>query len=274
VHSRWRSRFVTPVNASVSALLRLNRFPLNRCLFVLQGIRDRALIRDAIAIGALTEYAIPRVRDALDLDQRQRALHTTRFPAEARELDQLVDAAMTSLDSYCESQMALFRGHERAAARLERVLLPDGVARITHLPYADQHEQIEALLVRAQAADVIADLAVLSEMALMLARVRELNAEYGAMLRANEDTLTRQGVCARHDECQELLCAVAGLIIGHFALTPERHADRDFLLEPILRENEALRERRRRRRADGNTGDTEDVLPEPDDDTGPAGRAP
>lgn len=259
-----------------SSLMKINRFPLSRCLFVLQEIRDRALARDAIAVGALAAYAILRARNALDVDQRQRALRTTRFPPEARELDQLVDAAVTGLDSYCESQMSLFRGLERAAAaaRLKRVLLPEGVASITQLPYADQHEQIEALLARAQAPDATADLATLPEMVVVLARVRELNGEYGVMLRKSEDMLTRQDVRARHDECQELLCAVAGLIVGHFAITPERHADRDYLLEPIVRENEALRERRRRRRADGDTDqEADDALPEPDDDGNRAGPA-
>jgi hypothetical protein len=260
-----------------SYLVKLNRFPLSRCLFVLEEIRDRALARNVTVVAALAAHAILRVLEALDLDQRQRALRTTRFPAHARELDLIVDAAILGLDSYCDSQIALFRGQERgaAAARLQRALLPEGVGRITQLPYADQHKQIDALLARAQAPEVVADLAILSEILLMLARVRELNEQYGAMLRESEDLLTRQDVRERHDECQELLCATAGLILGHFATAPGRNADRDYLLEPILRENEALRERRRRRRADGGAdSDPDDSLPDPDDDDAPAARAP
>ena len=169
--------------------------------------------------------------------------------------------------------MALYRGQERAAAaaRLRRVLLPGGVGAITQLPYADQHKQIDALLARAQATELVSDLAVLPELPVALARVRELNAEYGERLRDTEEALTRQDVRARHDECQELLCALACLILGHFGALPERHADRDRLLEPILRENEALRERRRRRRAGNDTGDDapDDIIAEPDEEDGP-----
>jgi hypothetical protein len=217
------------------------------------------------------------VTEALDVDQRQRALRPSRFPPEARELDQLVDAAVNGLDNYCESQMGLFRGEDRAAAaaRLRRALLPDGVAEITQLPYVEQHKQIDALLARAQAADAVADLAILPDMGAILARIGELNTQYGDVLRDTEATLTRQDVRARHLECQELLCALTCLIIGYFGALPERHADRDRLLEPIVRENDALRARRRRRRAGSNSGDdtSDDILPEPDDEVEPSNPA-
>jgi hypothetical protein len=257
-----------------SSLLKLNQFPLSRCLFVLEQVRDRAGALGLPGIVTLAELAMVRVRDALDLDQRQRALRTSRFPADARELDLLVDAAINGLDEYCASQVSLYRGTERAAAaaRLRRALLPGGVGEITQLPYADEHKQIDALLARAEAPDVTADLSILPDMAVALVRVRVLNTQYGERLRDTEESLTRQDVRASHRECQELLCALACLIIGHFGALPERHADRDRLLEPILRENEALREHRRRRRAGGadDDGPDDDILPEPDDETGPA----
>jgi hypothetical protein len=196
--TRWTKHAVTGV-IDVQAL----SVPLSRCLFVLEQVRDRAQALDMPVIVRLAEYAIGRLKEALDLDQRQRALRTSRFPPEARELDLLVDAAIDGLDSYCESQMSLYRGEERAvaAARLRRALLPGGVGEITQLPYADQHKQIDALLARAQAPDVVADLAVLPEMVTALARVRELNAQYGERLRDTQEALTRQDVRARHEEC-------------------------------------------------------------------------
>jgi hypothetical protein len=254
-----------------SSLMKVTRFPLSRCLFVIEEIRARALARDVAEIAALTGLAIPRVEAALDLDQRQRALRTSRFPAEARETDELLDACITGFDGYCDSQMSLFRGEPRgaAAARVKRALLPDGVASIVRLPFVDQHKRIDVLLARAEAPDLLEDLALLPGTDVMLGRIRTLNGQYGDVLRDHENSLTRQDVRARHDECHELLCAVACLIIGHFAVLPERHADRDYLLEPILRENEALRERRRRRRADGDAGQDPDGA-DPDDLADPA----
>jgi hypothetical protein len=256
-----------------SSMVKITRFPLSRCLFVLQEIRARALARDVAEIAAQIGLAIPRVQDALDLDQRQRASRTSRFPVEARDVDELVDASVVGLDDYCESQMSLFRGEPRAgaAARVKRALLPEGVASIVRLPYADQHTRIDALLARAQAPDLLDDVALLPDMTAVLGRMRALNGHYGEILRDHEGRLTRQDVRARQDECHELLCSVACLVIGHFVTLPERHADRDYLLEPILRENEALRERRRRRRADGDASqDPDGVLPEPDDAGDPA----
>jgi hypothetical protein len=256
-----------------SSLIDLIRFPLARYLFVLEQVRDRARVRDLPAIGAAAEYAIVRIQGALDFDHRQRALRPTRYPAEAREFDLLVDATVVGLYSYCESQMDLFRGEERAAAaaRLRQALLPDGVGSITRLPYADEHKQIDALLARAEAADLAADMAMLPEMSVILGRMRDVNAQYGQILRDTGETLTRADVRARHDECQDLLCGVVGLILGHFVTLPERHADRDYLLDPILREDAALRERRRRRRASGDPDDgiPDEIPPGPGDETGP-----
>lgn len=261
-----------------SALLKLTRFPLSRCRFVLGDIGDRARALDIPVIVALAEHALARVHEAMELDARQRSLRTSMFPPEARELDELVDAAVNGLDSYWESQIALFRGEERAAAaaRLRRFLLPDGIGAITQLPYGDQHAHVEALLVRAREPAALADFAILPEMDMMLARLREVNKRYGERLHDTREALTRQDVRARHDECQELLCTLACLIIGHFGALPERHDDRDHLLDPILRQNEALRQRRRRRRANGNAGDDtpDDIVPEPDDEVYPVDPTP
>lgn len=254
-----------------SSLIDLVRFPLARCLFALEQIRDRARTLDLPTIAAAAEYAIVRVQGALDFDQRQRALRPSRFPPEAREIDQIIDAAVAALFHYCESQADMFRGTERAAAavRLGQALLPNGVGSITRLPYADEHKQIDAVLARAAAPDLAADVALLPDLPAMLARMTELNGQYGQVLRDTEETFTRADVRARHNECQELLCGVAALILGHFVTLPERHADRDHLLQPILREDAALRERNRRRRAGSDADDGTPEQLHPGEDTGP-----
>jgi hypothetical protein len=177
---------------------------------------------------------------------------------------------VSGFNRFCVSQIALFRGEERAAAaaRLRNALLPRGVKDVTQLSYVEQHAQINALLARAREPDMRADLAIVPELDVMLARMHELNTRYGELLGQNMGTLTRQDVRARHDECQEILCTLACLIIGHFGTLPERHDVRDQLLDLILRQNEALRERRRRRRASRKAGDDapDDIVAEPDDE--------
>lgn len=251
-----------------SSLLKLVRFPLSRYTFVFRQILDHAQTLDVPAIAALAEHGMARAKEAMELDHRQRAQRPSRFPPETRELDQLVDATVNGLDSYCETQMAMFRGEERAAAaaRVRKALLPRGVGDITQRPYAEQHGQVEALLERAQEPHVLADLAVLPELDNVLARMRALNKRYGDLLVQSMGMLTRQDVRGLHDECQEILCTLACLIIGHFGTLPERHADRDRLLDLILRQNQALRERRRRRRANrAGEGAADDIIVEPDE---------
>jgi hypothetical protein len=252
-----------------SSLLRLMRFPLSRYMFMFRQVRDQARALDVPAVVALAELGFARAKAAMELDHLQRTQRPSRFPPEARELDQLVDAAVTGLDSYCEAQSALFRGEERAAAaaRIRQKLLPRGVGYITQRPYAEQHGEVDALLRRAEEPEALADLAVLPGMDDVLTRIRDVNTRYGALLHQSQGALTRQDVRARHDECQELLCTLACLIIGHLGPQPERHADRDHLLGLILRQDKALRERRRRRRASSNASDTPDeIVAEPDDE--------
>lgn len=253
-----------------SSLLKLTRFPLALCEFVFQQVRERALALDVPAVVALAEYGIARAKVAMEVDHDQRMQHPTQYPPETREVDQLVDAAVSGFNGFCESQIALFRGEERAAAaaRLRNALLPRGVKDVTQLSYVEQHAQINALLARAQEPDLRADLTIVPELGVMLARIGELNTRYGDLLGQSMGMLTRQDVRAHHDEVQEILCTLACLIIGHFGTLPERHDVRDRLLDPILRQHEALRERRRRRRASRKAGDDapDDLVAEPDDE--------
>jgi hypothetical protein len=254
-----------------SSLLKITRFPLSRCRFVFDQVRTHAQGLDIPAIVALAEHGMARATEAMELDHRQRVQPAAQFPPETREVDQLVDATVDALDNYCQIQIAMFRGEERApaAARIQQALLPEGVGAITQLPYAEQHGQVTALLERAQEPDVLADLAVVPELHHVLARMGELNERYGVLIvQSRGELLTRQDVRARHAECQEILCTLACLIIGHFAMLPERHADRDLLLDLILRQDKALRERRRRRRANSSAGDDapDDIVAEPDDE--------
>jgi hypothetical protein len=250
----------------ITSCVKLPKFPVSRCLFVLQEIRLRALARDAAMIAELAGRGAAQAQQTLSLDMRQRAAPTTQFSPEAKELDQLVDYGVNGLDSYCNAQIRLFRGEERGAAaqRVKHELLPQGVRFITSLPYADQHEQVEALIERAAAPELSVDLALLAEMPVLLERLRVINEKYGAALLQVANAPTRQDVRDEHARCQELLAETMALIFGLYALQPpERQADRDYLLEPIMRQSEAIRARRRRRRQGGPDTEpvTDPVLP-------------
>jgi hypothetical protein len=254
----------------ITSFVKLNKFPVSRCLFVMQEIRLRALARDAAMIAELAGRGAAKAQRALQLDSSQRSARTTLFPPEARELDHLVDYGLNGIGGYCNTQIRLFRGEERGAAaqRVKQVLLPEGVGFITSLPYADEQAQVQGLLERAASPELSADMAVLVELPVLLERLRVINEKYGAALLQAVSAPTRQDVRDERDRCQEILAEVVALIFGLYALQPpERQEDRDFLLEPILLQDEAIRARRRRRRQGGQDTEpvTDPLLPAPGD---------
>lgn len=257
----------------IASYVRLNKFPVSRTMVVLQEAQQRALARDAAMIAELAGRGVVQAQKTLALDNLQRAARPTQFPPETKELDQLVDYGVTGISSYCNTQVRLFRGEARgtAAQNVKQVLLPHGVAAITSKPYADQHGQVQALLERAALPELADDVAILVELPVLLDRLRVINEKYGASINAAAGP-SRQDVRNEHERCQEILAELVALIFGYYALQPaERQADRDYLLEPIVRQDEAIRARRRRRRQ-GGQGDepgTNPGLPDPPD-LGPA----
>jgi hypothetical protein len=109
----------------------------------------------------------------------------------------------------------------------------------------------------------------------MLAQVRALNDAYGDSLQDyDRGRPTREQLSQAQADGQDMFAEVVAAILVEYAGQPERRADRDSLLEPVLRQNEAIRVARRRRRfpvdIDPGTGDElpGDDLPAPGSDDG------
>lgn len=236
---------------SATSLVNIKKFPPGRAAFAARQVAARAQERDAATIATLAERAAQQAADAVHAELQRNAARTSMFPPRATELDNLADYGVGGIWSYGEVQMRLYHGQERAAAaaRVRQALLPHGVAAITRLPYAEQHQHVAALLERAQAPELAADIELLTEMPALLTRLREINDDYGATLAQTEGAPTREELRAKRVQAQELLAATVALIVGHYAtLPPERLADRDYLLEPILQQDQAMSAARRRRR--------------------------
>lgn len=141
------------------------------------------------------------------------------------------------------------------ALLVRRELLPDGAGAITFLPFAAQHERVGTMLEIAERPETEVQAAVqrLPALPVMLAQVRTLNDAYGASLQAyDQGRPTRAQLTQAQQDGQDMFAEVFALILGEYAGQPERHADRDSLLEPVLRQNEAIRVARRRRRLPGD----------------------
>lgn len=235
-----------------SSLVNLKKFPPGRAEFALRQVQAKAVERDYPVIAELAAAAARQAAMTIAAELQLGAARTSQFPGEAGELDTLVDYGVGGMWGYCEVQMRLYHGQERAAAaaRVRHALLPDGVAAVTRLPYPEQHKRVSGIIERAQAPALAADIALLPEMPALLARVGELNQRYGEALAHTDDAPSRDQLRAERARCQDLLAATVGMILGHFAmLPPERQADRDYLLDPILRQNDAISAARRRQRA-------------------------
>ncbi len=258
----------------VSSLVNLKKFPLGRGEFALRLVNGRALERDLPTIAALATMAADQMAHTMGAELLLGAARTSQFPSEAGELDILVDYGVSGFWGYCEVQMRLYHGQERASAagRVRNALLPDGIAAVTHLPYAEQHRRVAIMLNHAQSPALAADVALLPEMPSMIERLRELNQRYGVALAQTDDAPSREQIRAERARCQDLLAATVGMILGHFAmLPPERQADRDYLLEPILSQNDAIMAARRRNRAprDVDPGTGIELPEQPGDEPAP-----
>jgi hypothetical protein len=210
----------------VTNLVHLNEFPMSRCVMVLQEVGRRALARDASAIAAQAGRAAAEAQRAVDRDTRQ----------QAADLGHLVEHGVNGIASYCNAQVRVFRGEERAAAaeRVKGALLPEGTGSITSLPAEAQRQQVDVLLARAQAPALAADMALLIELPVLLGRLRVVNEKLGAALRTRDSGPTAEEMRAERERCQALLGETVGLILAHYAGQPEQRADRDYLLEPFV----------------------------------------
>ena len=249
-----------------SELTSFYKFPMSRCEFALNGVRERALALGQDEIAQLAERAIDEVRRSMRIVLSFDGGHSGLYAPEARSLDVSVDRIIAALQGYLGAQIRAYHGEPRAAAatRISRVLFPNGVASVVRLPFAEEHAQINMLLERAADDDLAGDIALLPELPELLARLTERNREYGDALRAGTGVPTRDDVNEARATCQERLAEVAALIIGLYALrTPEDTEGRDHLLQPILEQNDAIRVARRQRQL------PTDVDPETGEELGP-----
>ena len=252
-----------------SDAVHLYKFPLGRCLFALRGVQARAVETNQTEVATLAGRGAELAQTAMDMTLRFQASYGSKYPPAALALDTIVDRCLGGVSGYLDVQIRMYPEEPRgeAAERLLRALFPDGVAAVTSLPFAEEHGQVNVILDRAQASDLAADVEALPELPSLLARLRERNDEYGAVLRQQQDGPSRDELRAVYRQCQDRLAETMALIIGLYALrSPDNIEERDHLLEPIVQQNQALRAIRRRRRVpidvDPSTGEEIDD-PEP-----------
>jgi hypothetical protein len=249
----------------VFRLMDIYLFPPGRGIHALERVHDGAL---AIALDRIASHAargIAEFRAVLALQRRFRSGRITLYGADTIELDNLVDRCLTTVDTHLGGQMQLFpEDHPRAVAAsvLRPVLFGEGVAAITRQSFVQQRVSVDELLTAYHAPEMAPARADLPELDPMMERVADLNRQYGESIDAyDRDRPTIETLRAAQERAQSLLAETVALIVAaSLEAAPEQRAAVDALLEPILRQNEALRQSRRRRQP------VQDVEPVPGGD--------
>lgn len=230
-------------------------FTTSQRMHALREIARRAMALGAARVLALAQRALTHDDGVQMMEAALEAANTNQYGNESVLLDNQVDRAITGLELYLEAQERMFgEAHQtgKDALLVRRELLPDGAGAITFLPFMTQHERVGVLLATAEqpGTEVAAAVQRIPALPLMLAQVRTLNDAYGASLQSyDRGRPTREQISQGQADGQDMFAEVVASILAEYADQPERRAERDSLLEPVLRQNEAIRIARRRRRA-------------------------
>jgi hypothetical protein len=256
----------------------LYKMPMGRAVFSLHEVNQRARAVGRDEIATLAGNGAEKARAVMRMQVVYRGGLGGQYPPETTAMDGLVDNATSSFTDYLKLQIRAYPGEPRALAaeRLLRALVPGGAKSITSLPFAEEHAAVNTLLAMAAEPEHDVDIQLLPEGPELLDRLHERNREYGALLHQSDDIPSFDEIRAAQAEVQELLHATFCLIVGSYALdkSPDL-AERDHLLEPLLRQNDALRATyRRRRTATDIDPETGEELPDSPDDGAPTDEPP
>jgi hypothetical protein len=270
------------MDTNAASLMTVYKFPTGRRLWALREVARLAMAFVASDIAEHAATGVEHDSGVAAMEARAEALGRSRYGRDATTLDKRVDDVIVGIDSHLIARERVYgeRSERGADAALVREkLLPQGAGAITRLAFVPEHERVKALIARARAADIAEVVARIPELPEMLAELEALNTEYGTVLGAyDRDRPAPDDLLAAQARGQEILAEVTAMIVARYARLPERRAEREALLEPILRQQEDIRLARQRRRRprdiDPDTGveipapDLPGVAPVPGDDAG------
>ena len=237
----------------ILSLIRLYLFPPGRAIHALERVAQGATALGLDEIAAHVARAIEQFHRIKEMQTRHRTGRTNLYGRDTFVLDKQLDRALATVDSVIEGQTLLFpRGHRRAEAAItmRTALFPEGVAAITNLPYVQQRVEVDRMLAAHMDPSLAPARADLPELDVMIARVAEVNQQYGASIDAyDRDRPSAEELHAARKIGQTFLAEIVALIVARHVLSaPEQQPAVAALLEPILRQQDAIRATRRRRR--------------------------
>jgi len=241
------------MDATLGSLLSFYAFSTGRRLFATQEVKKIAEAQGLAALGAHCGAAIAHDQATRDLEARWASdKEASQYSPEARQIDILVDTALGALrDSIDADARDAAPGDAlgEAAAKLQKAAFPSGVAAVTTLSFVDELAEVQRIIALLQAAEWSG---VVQQIGLgrRLSRLVELENVYQAAIAQPSKTVTFDQVKQARAKGQSLLLQAVAMILGQYPSDATADVEaRRRLLEPIFRQNEAIRGYLRARRA-------------------------
>ncbi|UQA58324.1 hypothetical protein [Polyangium aurulentum] len=253
------------MDVALASLLNFYAFSTGRRLLAMQQVQKAALTAGFNALVDHCSVAIAHDRATRDLEARWSGQKgAPQFSPEAKQIDILVDAALGALRDGIDAQARASAPDDALGAiavNLAQELFPKGVGAITTLPYVEELGELDRILRRLQdqaSAPIVKDLGLTR----LVARLVSLEQQYRAAIEGTGDKIAFGSVKDARAKGQRLLLQAVAMILGkHPSDEAADQAARATLLGPILKQNEAIREYLRTRRAvediDPDTGEVE-----------------
>jgi hypothetical protein len=253
------------MDIALSSLINLYAFSTGRRLFALRQVHKLAKQMSLADLEAHTAAAIKHDHKTHEIELKWSALQhapqaATADPGKTKRIDAQVDRALTAIRDTAQAQIAGAEDDDKElAGQIEAVLkdlFPAGLQAVTTLPYVDELNAVDAIVGKLQG--TYAALAGEIGLGRLVKRLAKLAAEYRAAQEASAPSGPRfDDVRAARAEGQERLLQAVAMILGAYPKSSKEHlAARGALLDPILKQNEAIRQYLRARRS------VEDVNPD------------
>jgi hypothetical protein len=248
------------MDTSLAALLNLYTFSTGRRLFALGQLMKAAEERGIDDLVAHCKAAVAEDRRTRALEVEWDAIQfTPRGNSELGRVDTQLDRALVAIRDTAESQAAGADDPDLSArvTVLLRAIFPTGVQTVTQAHYVEELALVEGILATLKQKNHAALVAELG-LGRLVKRLGDLCGEYRRLLESDVPlSIDFTVVRAARAEGQTRLLEAVAMVLGRFpgAGTKDSEA-RAALLDPVMRQNEAIRKTLRTRRQ------TPDVNPE------------
>jgi hypothetical protein len=270
------------MSADLGSLFNLYQFSTGRRIYALQLVLKTAKKLKFTELEVHLALAIRHDRATRKLDAQWQAQGgQPKGQGAAPRVDTLVDKTLTGLRDAAAAQAAGAAADDDIAEKVAQFIgeiFPAGVASITHLSYLDELSAVDAIVAKLKGE--LAPLVVELGLTRLANRLASLAVEYRAALEAPPPPALSFGTvrAARALGQENLLQAVALIVGRYYKSTPDHRGPRAALLDPILKQDEAiahyLRSRRTIEDVNPETGEVETEPLDPMETGDPVAEAP